>query len=60
MTHTLHDQVTVAVPYGQDGDSKLFTATITARVDNLYRVSFDEDLIYGGTGEAWVTEDMLR
>lgn len=58
--HTINDHVTVAVPYGQDGEVRLFTGFVEAHVDNLYRIRFDDPLIYGGTGVAWVTEDDFR
>ena len=56
----IHDHVTVAVPYGPDGETRQFTGFIEAHVDNLFRIRFDDPLIYGGTGVAWVTEDMIR
>jgi hypothetical protein len=59
MTHTLREHVTVAVPYGPD-ETRNFTGIIEAHVDNLYRIRFDDPLIYGGTGVAWVTEDDFR
>lgn len=60
MTYTVNDHVTVAVPYGQNGEIQKFTGFIEAEVDNLFRIRFDDPLIYGGTGVAWVTEDMFR
>jgi hypothetical protein len=66
MTHTLREHVTVAVPYGQDGEVRQFTGFIEAKVHDderdalLFRIRFDDPLIYGGTGVAWVTEDMIR
>lgn len=60
MTHTLYEHVTVAVPYGQNGETRMFTGHIEAHVDDLFRIRFDDPLIYGGTGVAWVTEDMIR
>jgi hypothetical protein len=63
---TIPSHVTVAVPYGPDGDVRLFTGMVEARMHDadrdrlMYRIRFDDPLIYGGTGVAWVTEDDFR
>jgi hypothetical protein len=62
---TIPSHVTVAVPYGPD-DVRLFTGMVEARMYEedtdrfMYRIRFDDPLIYGGTGVAWVTEDQFR
>jgi len=63
---TIPSHVTVAVPYGQDGEHRRFTGMAEAKMHDtdrdvdLYRIRFDDPLIYGGTGVAWVTEDQIR
>ena len=62
------DRVIVSLPYGAEGRSVHF-ATVTrvqdpgphqANPHRTVRVAFDDPLIYGGMGVAWVSPQVCR
>lgn len=67
MTWLVRDRVQVSLPYGTDGKS-VHLATIDrirvtgpaiANPQRTIHVAFDDPLIFGGVGMAWVSPDVL-
>lgn len=65
ITWRIDERVQVSLPYGAD-DQTVHLATV-ARIqepgprlpDHTVKVIFDDPLVYGGTGAAWVTPESL-
>ena len=62
-TWQLGDRVQVSLPYGTDGKT-VHPATITSMIQvhsetSTVRVTFDDPMIYGGLGAAWVRPEVI-
>jgi hypothetical protein len=52
------ERVQVSLPFGEDGMS-VHLATVARVQDDRVMVIFDEPLMYGGLGYAWVSSKVL-